>query len=105
MRNLGMELYSIEPLRTISDGRSETVLGACNCLETFWQILGVVAVTHPRYCLSVEALKKIRGVLDLKFGLSILAAVCCLYASAQSLNHELQTVADAENRHAEMEDL
>src|ERR1700682_5051963 len=73
--------------------------------ETRRQLLGLVAMRHPDGEFAGQSLKKLRvGMLDLDFSAAVLAFCGGAHFSAEGVDHELQSVADAEHGDAEIED-
>ena len=68
------------------------------------QFYRFVAVRHPDGKSRGEAFEKTRAVLDLHVGVTVLALVGGPHFTAQGVNHELQSVADAQHRQAQLED-
>jgi hypothetical protein len=73
--------------------------------ETRRQFFRRVAMRHPDREQLGQSLKKLRvKFLDLNFRVSILAFRGRPHLAAERVHHELQSVADAEHRDAEIED-
>ncbi len=101
--DLGVELDGPHAVLRVLDG-GHGVAGAGDDLEAGCERFGVVAVAHPDLEGGGEALEEgaLGGGMDL--GVAVLAGGCGDDAATEVMGHELQAVADAEQRNAGLED-
>src|SRR5580704_19759627 len=100
-----MELHRIPLLRRILDS-SYCIRRGGNQLEAGGELKRFIAVRHPDRHRALQALKKLRVVAQqLYFGMAVFALVGRADFSSQLVDHELQAVADAEDRQAKVQHL
>ena len=107
VHHLGMELHAVEAARLVGDGGERRVGRHADHREALRQRRDAVAVAHPHrvpLALAPHPLEQrgLGGHLDL--GAAELAVVAALHAAAELGHHGLLAVADAEHRHAGLED-
>ena len=108
MVDLGVELHPVEVAGDVLDGADRGVGGAGDDLETGGDARHVVAVAHPHRAFAVdeEAVEEGPGhALGLQLGMAELALAGRHHHAAEVAGQELHAVADAEDRHAELEEL
>ncbi len=102
--HLGMKLHRPHLPRRVFDGR-DSVRSFRGQPEPRRQFFGRVAVRHPDREQLGQSLKKLRvGFLDLHLGMAVLAFRGGAHLAAKRIDHELQSVADAEHGDAQFED-
>lgn len=102
--DLRVELDAEEAPRLVADCRVGAVRRGRAHLEARRDRRDAVAVAHPDGERVGEALEELVARLDRHLGLAVFAPLAGLHLAAQLLAHELHAVADAEDRHAEVED-
>ena len=71
-------------------------------MEAGGQFYRLVAVGHPDRKFCREAVEEAAAIFDFDIGMAVLALVGGAYFSAESVHHELQSVADAEHGQAQL---
>ena len=107
VHHLGVELDAVEPARIVGDGRERRAGRDADGAEAGRQPRHAVAMAHPyrRPLADLEhAVEQRRIVDDLKLGAAELAVVPALDHPAEGRHHGLLAIADAEHRHAGIED-
>ena len=107
MHHLGVELDAEQAARIVGDGRERRAGRDADGAEAGRQPRHAVAMAHPyrRPLADLEhALEQRRLVDDLKLGAAELAGVPALDHAAKGSHHGLLAIADAEHRHAGIED-
>ena len=107
VHDLGMELHRVEAARRVGDRREGRVVGDADHLEAGRQAGDAVAVAHPygvALALAPHPLEQGRVGDHLDLGAAELAVMPRLDGAAELRRHGLLAVADAEHRHARLED-
>ena len=107
VHHLEMELGGVELALVVGDHRDRRVLRRADHAEAFRQLRHAVAVAHPdRIALALlpHALEQRRVLGHQDLGAAELAVMTALDLAAELLRHRLLAVADAEHRHAGLED-
>ncbi len=106
VHHLGMELHRVELALLVRDGGKRRVVRDADHLEAIGQPRDAVAVAHPHGVPGAflpDALEQ-RGVLHhLDLGAAEFAVMSALDLAAELRRHRLLAVADAEHRHAGIE--
>ena len=103
-----MELDAVEAPGLVGDGHVGTGGAAGRQAEALGDLLHVVAVAHPGDAFRGEAPEELTVRVEGGFGLAVLPGGIALGGgdfSPQVVGQELAAVADAEDRHAQLEDL
>ena len=100
--NFGMELHRPHFLLGIFD-RGNGVGRSLPSGEIQREFFGFVAVRHPDGELSGSPSNRRDSLLDIDFGVAVFAFVARANFAAERVHHVLQSVANAEHRHAEIE--
>ena len=103
-----MELHPVELAGHVLDGADRRVGGAGDDLEAGRNGLDVVAVAHPDRALAVDeetVEERSRLPLGKQVGMAELALAGRHHLAAEVAGEQLHAVADAEDRHAEFEQL
>ncbi len=106
VHHLGMELHAVEPARIVGDRRERRAGRDADGAEAGRQPRDAVAMAHPhrRPLADLEhAVEQRRLVDDLKLGAAELAGMPAFDHAAERRHHGLLAVADAEHRHAGIE--
>jgi hypothetical protein len=107
VHHLEMELRGVELARLVGDHGDGRVGGAGDGAEALGELRHSVAVAHPYRVLPAllpHAVEQGRALGDLDLGAAELAVVPALHLAAELVRHGLLAVADAEHRHAGLED-
>ena len=99
-----MELDAEEIAGDVLDGGELGVVGFRARREAFGQARDLVAVGHPHLRLGGQVLEERGRGRDGDDGLAVFAGVAVGHFAAERFDHELEAVADAEHRDAELED-
>ena len=105
MENLGMELDAVEPAAAVLDNRVRRVLGGASGLEARGQPGELVAVRVPDAQLAREPGEQGAGPLHREHAVAVLARLTRRDLTAEKVPHQLHAIANAEDRHAEAENL
>ena len=102
--DLGVELQRIDLALDVRHRGVRRVRRLGRSGESLRQALDAIAVTHPDLQTRAELLEQriVAGQIDL--GVAVLAVIGLGHLAAEHVAHQLQAVADAEHRHAELED-
>ena len=73
--------------------------------ETFREFLSRIGVAHPAYALVAETLEEVRAVVKMHIGGPVLLRGRTFDLPSKNVDHQLESVADAEHRYAEVEDV
>ncbi len=106
VHHLEMELRGVELALVVRDHGDRRVLRGADHAETLRQLGDAVAVAHPdRIALALlpHALEQRRVLGDQHLGAAELAMMPALDLAAELVRHRLLAVADAEDRHAGVE--
>ena len=104
MHHLRVELHAVELLFQALDRRMAAALGGGDDLEAGGQVLHLHPVAHPVHSRLRHAVKQ-RGIRMGQLRLAIFPGVGLAALAAQQVHHQLQTVADAQHRHAHRQHL
>ncbi len=112
VRDLGVELHGVELARLVGHRGDRRGLVAADDLEAGRQLGHLVAVRHPDFEQAValgidailDAVEQLGVAVGAHLGEAELALARTLDLAAQLLRHGLHAVADAQHRHAELED-
>ena len=106
MEHLWMELDSIEALGCIFHGSYRTYRGAGCHAKALWSLGDIVSMAHPADGLVRYASKKL-GILanNIHLSLAVLADRSGLHLASQEMCHQLGTVANAQYRYPQLENL
>ena len=104
VHHLRMELHAVEPLLPALDRRVAAALGGGNDLEPGSQTIHLYPVAHPVHRRFRHAVKQ-RGIRMGQLRLAIFPGIGLAALAAQQVHHQLQTVADAQHRHAHRQHL
>ncbi len=107
VHHFGVELDAIETPRIVGDRRERRAGRDADGAEARREPRHAVAMAHPHrgpLAHLEHALEQRRVVDDLKFGAAELACVAAFDLAAQGSHHGLLAIADAEHRHAGIED-
>ncbi len=99
--HFGMELHRPHLSLGCFDGGHRTGR-AGHQVEAGGQFYRFIAVRHPDGKFCGEAFEKTRAVLDFDVGMAVLAFVGGAHFAAESVHHELQSVADAQHGQAQL---
>jgi hypothetical protein len=102
-----VKLQGVERAAAMFYGREVAVDGARERDELVGDEFHLVAVTHPDFGFARDAGEEVVGFFgrsDFQLGAAELADGMALDAAAEGLAHQLHSVADAEDRDAEIED-
>jgi hypothetical protein len=102
--DLGVELDAEEPPGPVLDHRGVSVGGAPGQAEARRDALEPVAMAHPDLLLVFDLGQEPRRVEDAQGGEAVLALLRRDDLAAEEVGHELDAIADAEDRDAELED-
>ena len=103
--HLRVELETVEPAFRIFGGGRLGVFGPCRTHKTLRQSADPVAVAHPAARLFFDAGENGAPPFpDVQLGKAVLPLVRADHAAAQRIHHELETVADSQDRDSETED-
>ena len=107
MHHLGMELDAVEPAGIVGDGRERRAVGHGDGAEARRQRRHAVAMAHPHrrpVARLPHAMEQRRVAHDLDLGAAELAGMAAFDLAAEPGHHGLLAIADAEDRHAGIED-
>ena len=104
MDHLRMELEAVEPPLGVLGGGHLGVLRGGGDREALRQPADLVAVAHPAARLLLHAGEEPPRLLDDQFGEAVLPLVRPDHLAAQGVDHELEAVADPQDRNPEIED-
>ena len=103
--HLGVELDGVEPLLRVGHGAAGGVVAAADDAKPARRLRHLVAVAHPH--VEVLALSHLAerpdGLQHFEARVAVLAVRGAIDGAAEELGHELQAVADAKDRNAEVE--
>ncbi len=107
--DLGVPLHAVQPALVVGECGDRSVLRGGEHLEPLRRKRDRVAVAHPgglfrRLAVEEGALAVGRSARDAHGGRAVLAAPGLGDLAAEGGGHDLEAVADAEHRHAELED-
>jgi hypothetical protein len=105
VHDLGVEQDAVELARRVLDRRDRVGLGRARDAEAGGRAPDVVAVARPDAAARRQAAEERSARRRREHGLPVLAVPRALHLAAQHVAHELHAVADADDRHAELEDL
>ena len=101
--NLGVELHCIELSLGCFKCGTGTVRRLCRYTESLGKLTYEIGVAHPYYALFRNALEYKASAVLRDLDLSVFAFLTALYLAAESVRHELTSVADTEDRYADTE--
>ncbi len=107
VHHFGVELHRVEFALVVGDHRNRRTRGLRHRAKTVGQLGDAVAMAHPDVVASAllpDAVEQRAVVGDLDGGAAELAVMPALDGAAELLGHGLLAVADAEHRHAGIED-
>ncbi len=107
VHDLEMELRGVEFALVVGDQRDRRIRRGADHAKAFRQFRHAVAVAHPdRIFLALlpHALEQRRVLGHRHFGAAEFAVMPALHLAAELMRHRLLAVADAEHRHAGLED-
>src|SRR5690606_14773429 len=108
MHHLGMELHAVDAPPVIGDGGKGRALADRHDAETLGQFRHPVAMAHPDLVLLAgipEAVEAVAALADIEHSAAAFAVMAALPLPAELGADGLLTVADAEDREAEIEHL
>jgi hypothetical protein len=103
-RDLGVELDAVEAALGVLDDGALGVLGRGDGLEAAREAGDLVAVGVPDAERGLQPLQELRALAEGKHAVSVFAVRAAGDVAAEHLAHELDAVADAEDREAHLED-
>ena len=105
--DFGMELGGVEALGLVRGHGEGRAFAGRDDLETGGELRHLVAMAHPHLmalALVPQAVEQRAALLDLDEGAAEFAALAAFDIAAQLLHHRLLAIADAQYRHARVED-
>ena len=104
VEDLRVKLDPVEIAPAVLDGGERGILGRADGGETRRQLDHPVAVRIPDPQLPRQPGEQAAGLADRQRAVPVLAVVALGHRAAQQVAHQLDAVADAQDRHAEFED-
>ena len=104
VHDLGVELDGVEAALGVLEGRDRRRLRRGRDRRARWRGRHRVAVAHPDDLIRLEVTEQRARRLELDVGLAELRDLVRLDSPAELAGHQLHPVADAQRRHAELED-
>ena len=98
-----MELDAVELLVLILHGSDGTFFRLGNDGKAFGSFFRIVLMAHPAYVVLFQAGEETGFIVQRHSGLAVFPAAGMGHFAAQSLGHELISIADAQNRDAHFE--
>ena len=102
VQHLGVILHAGQPARAVLERRHRRAGADWPPLEPVGRLGDRVAVAHP-HRLGRGQIRMQLSPSDIQFGAAVLAGPGVGHGAAERLRHRLEAVADAEHRHAEVE--
>ena len=101
MHYFRMELDRVKTSALIFHGCYRTNRRACRYFESCGRLCYIVCVAHPGYGFFGYVPEKSSAFVDVHFGMSVFTGGRALYFAAQTVGHELRSVAYAKCRHSQ----
>jgi hypothetical protein len=102
--HLRMELEAVEPPFGVFGGGHLGVRGGGGNLEALREPADLIPMAHPAPRLFLHTGKELSRLFDGQFGKAIFPLLRADHLAAQGVNHELEAVADPQDRDSEIED-
>ena len=97
--HLGMKLHPVELPGPVGHRPGRTGVAGADDLKARGDLFHLVAVAHPDLFLRVEAEKQVCGVFDAEGLVAVFPGGGRDHLASQQVVHQLDAVADAQNRH------
>lgn len=99
MRHLRVVLKAIELGGGVFNGGNSTLVAACNDVETIGKVDSLIAVAHPNDLpfTNFPRVKKCGWFVNTNFHFTVLLFISDADIAAETLNEELEAVADSED--------
>ena len=105
VQDFRVELDGIQALFSVLGSGHRAVDRVGRDLEAGRRLFDIIVVAHPADRGGLNIRKHLAGIVHKNLRLAVLALRCAADVTTQQVHHQLAAVADAQNRHAPVEDL
>ena len=102
--HLRVKLHPVEPPGPVSHRPGGASVAAADDFESRRHFFHLVAVAHPHRLFPVEVEEQVLGIEDAEWFAAVFPGRGGGHSAAQEMVHELDAVADAQNRHPQVEE-